>query len=97
MEMKKGDRIAVTVTAAWADAVGPSPSLHYFKGNDTPTSRLFFPKVVSITHSDGLWVESASETEAAETSILFVPWSYIIAIRSSSLLEADRHKPGFSV
>lgn len=100
MEMKKGDLIAITVSKEWAEAVGPVPAIHYFEGNETLTARLFIARLISITESDGLWVESAnnsSEADSEDTTRLFVPWAYIIAIRSSRSLETDRHKLGFKI
>jgi|SRR5579875_1507885 len=100
MEMKKGDLIAVTVSREWADAVGPVDAIHYFEADDTPTTRLFVAKIISITDPSGLWVESANDPLLAgdkepDQTTLFVPWQFIIAIRSSPGLKTDRHKLGF--
>ncbi len=99
MEIKKGDVVGVTVTKEWADAVGPDESIHYFSTHDTPRSRLFLAKVLSITDPVGLWVEATDDFRVPEHSdgaaTLFVPWAYIIAVRSGSVFKVDRRRPGF--
>ena len=98
MPIKKGDQIAVTVTKEWAEAVGPVSWLHYFSANDTATSRLFFAKLVSVTDSEGLWIESAEEVPPGKRDTadeMLVPWSFIFAIQTSAYFQSDRETMGF--
>jgi hypothetical protein len=97
MELKKGDIVAVTVSRAWTEAMGDQPSLHFFTGNDTETARTFAAKIVSVTHTDGLWLSTAKEGEKKPQSEgkILVPWVYIFAVRTGEAMMADRHKFGF--
>src|SRR5436309_3296750 len=97
MPIKKGDKIAVTVTKQWAEAVGPVSWLHYFSANDTASSRLFFAKLVSLTDSEGLWIESAHESppDKRDADEMLVPWSFIFAIQTSNRFQSDRETMGF--
>ena len=95
--MLKGDKIAVTVTKEWADAVGAIALLHYFSREETNAARAFIAKLVSIAEPNGLWIESAiaSPDEDEAGDMMFVPWSAILAIRTSPGLQPEREPLGF--
>jgi hypothetical protein len=98
MPIKKGDEIAVTVTKQWADAVGAIPMLHYFSKEETSAARVFIAKLVSTTEPNGLWVESAiapKPDEADVADMMLVPWSCILAVRTSPCLQSQRETLGF--
>ena len=87
--IKNGDDIAVTVTKAWADAAGPISPLHYFCKEETSDARVFIAKLVSTTEPNGLWVKSAVQRGEDDPIFMFVPWSFVIAIRTSPSLQSE--------
>ena len=94
--LRKGDVVAITVTREWADSAGAVNVLHHFKGDDyTEAVRTFAASLISITDSEGLWVEGPKKPGRREKIRLLIPWAYIITIRSGSINEADRKKIGF--
>ncbi len=93
MELKKGDVVAVNVRRDWTESVHAG-FLHYFPGDDTDTSRLFIAKIVSVSHTDGIWFESSRGDDELGQMIL-VQWTFILAIRTGLKLRAKRDKPGF--
>jgi hypothetical protein len=98
MVIKKGDEVGVTVTKEWADAVGPIPALHYFDKDETLSARLFVAQLVSITDSEGLWVESVKSIKSQENDrglLVLVPWRFILAVQTSPGMQIGRAQPGF--
>ena len=87
--IKKGDDIAVTVTKAWADAIGPISPLHYLSAEETSDARVFICKLASTTEPNGLWVESAIQPGGDDPDFMFVPWSFVLAIRTSPSLQSE--------
>ena len=82
--IKWGDHIAVHVTKEWADAIGEITWIQYCEDEDTLTSRVFIARLVSLEHSNGLWIESAThDTEGKH--VMYVPWGVILAIRTSGV------------
>jgi hypothetical protein len=99
--LRKGDEIAITVSKDWADAVGAIRSrvLHHFKGDDTPASQLFAAKLVSLTDSEGLWVEALGDATGKHRLAkgkMLIPWAYIYTVRSDRISESEREKIGFA-
>ena len=99
--LKKGDIVVITVDRKWSDAVGAAHVLHQFTEEDyTGDARAFIAKLVSMTDSEGLWVEgprkknTTSEHERVGIKLL-IPWVYILAVRSAAVSQADRKRMGF--
>lgn len=91
--IKNGDEIAVTVTKEWADAIGPIDPLHYFSGEATSGARVFIAELVSTEKPNGLWVKSAVHRSQDDPIFMFVPWSFVLAIRTSPPLQSEPELP----
>ena len=98
MPINKGDDVAVTVTKEWAEAVGAISPIHYLSREETTAARVFIAKLVSATEPNGLWIKSAIAAPPGEddtVDMMFVPWSAILAIRTSPCLQSEREPLGF--
>jgi hypothetical protein len=94
----------VIKSALWSRSIGPTQltqknTLLHAPGNDTADAQLLVAKLVSLTDSEGLWVEALDDARGKlkVRSKMLIPWTYIQTVRSDPVSGIDREKIGFSV
>jgi hypothetical protein len=92
--IRSGDPIAITVTRHWARDVGAVNLLHHITGDiNSNTSMTFGANLISVTNSEGLWVESSSGSE--NPAKILIPWSHVLTVRSNASFGDSEQSVGF--